>query len=142
VRGVGALAPAGLEPAQVAEARQQHVQQPARGAAVDQPAAALAEHRVVEAGVLERQREGVRPVDPAPNRVGRLPVGEVLGELEDRHQGPPPGRRARAAVPGEQGGKRPILHERTSAPNSSRIRRYGLPPGNAARATRAVSSGT
>ncbi len=102
VRGVGALPATGLEQAQLAEAAQEHVEQEPLGAARDQAAAELAEDRVVEAGVGQVQAEGLLPIDPATDGIRRLPIGKVRGELEDRHEGQPPGRFGGLAAGGKQ----------------------------------------
>jgi len=66
---------------------------------------------VVEASVIEGQRERVLPVDPGAHRVGRLAVGEVLGKLEDRHQRKAPGSLGRSPANREQVRQRTILHQ-------------------------------
>mgnify|MGYP003286645941 CR=1 FL=1 len=51
-----------------------------------QAGAELAQDAVVEARVGQVQGQKVLPVDPRPNRVGRLPVGKALAELHQRDQ--------------------------------------------------------
>ncbi len=63
---------------------QHHAQQRIRPTRHSQPGAKLAQHRVVEAGVLQLQAQGVLPGDPVRNRLCRVPVGEVVQELQDR----------------------------------------------------------
>ena len=41
--------------------------------------------RVVEPRIIQLQAQAVLPVDPAPHRIGGLPVGQVLGALQHRH---------------------------------------------------------
>jgi hypothetical protein len=48
--------------------------------------AEFAQHRGVEACVVQLQAQGILPVDPRAHRVGGLVVGEVLGELQERDQ--------------------------------------------------------
>ena len=48
-------------------------------------------------------RTCVLPIDAAADRLRRLPVGQVLRELQQRHQHQPPRRRRRLAADGEEG---------------------------------------
>ena len=102
---VGPLPAARLEQAPRLAGLQQLAQQPLLGAAREQARAELAQHRVVEAGVGQLQPEQVLPVDPRPHRLGGLPVGQVLAELQDGDQRQAPRRQARLAEPGEQVGE-------------------------------------
>ena len=102
---VGALPAARLEQAPRLARLQQLVQQPLLGAAHEQAGAELAQHRVVEAGVGQLKAEQVFPVDPGPHRLGRLPVGEALAELQEGDQGQPPRRQPGLAEPREQVGE-------------------------------------
>lgn len=45
---------------------------------------------MVEARIGEFERQRILPIDPGTDRVRCLPVREVLGELEDGHEGQPP----------------------------------------------------
>ena len=47
---------------------------------------------MVEAGIVQLQREQVFPVDPAANGLGRLPVAQPLAELHERDDREPPRR--------------------------------------------------
>jgi hypothetical protein len=85
VGGVGALPAAATEQAALEQPGQQRVEDRRLQTAGDQPGAELAEHREVEALIAERQPQAVLPVQPAADRVGGLPVGEVLSELQDGH---------------------------------------------------------
>jgi hypothetical protein len=87
--GVGALAPAPHQQPPLTEAVEHPVQQPLALAVAEQSGAELAEDRVVKAGVGQLQAQGVLPVDPAADRVGGLPVGQSLDELQHRGQGQP-----------------------------------------------------
>ena len=60
---------------------------------------------MVEAGVGQLEPEQVLPVDPRPHRLGGLPVGQVLAELQEGDQRQPPRRQPRLAEPGEQVGE-------------------------------------
>jgi len=66
---------------------------------------------VVEAVVVERQRERVLPVDPRAHRVGCSSVGQVLGELHHRDECQPPRSLGRSSPSGEQVRQRTILHQ-------------------------------
>lgn len=52
-----------------------------------QAVAEVREHAVVETGVVQVHGQGVREVDPAPHRLGRLPVGEAEQELQYADRG-------------------------------------------------------
>jgi hypothetical protein len=60
---------------------------------------------VAEAGIVQLQAQEVLPVDARPHRLGRLPVGQVLAELEQGDQGQAPRRQARLAELREQVGE-------------------------------------
>lgn len=75
-----------FEQPELAESLEQHVQQEPLGIALDQPTAKLTQHGVVEPSVFQLEPEGVLPIDPCANRFGRLAIGQVLSELEDRNQ--------------------------------------------------------
>ena len=66
------------------------MQQTFLGAARQQARAELAQHRVVEARVGQLEPEQVLPADPGPHRLGGLPVGQVLAELQESDQRQPP----------------------------------------------------
>ena len=85
MRGVGALPPAGLDQAQPFQPVQQQVQDLPLQAPGHQPGPELAQHREVEALILQGQAQAVLPVQPAPHRIRGLPVGQVLSELQHRH---------------------------------------------------------
>src|SRR5687768_1242477 len=90
VCGVGALSAARFEQPEIATPFQQDVEQELLRSPLDQSATELTEDGVVEAGIGELKCEGVLPVDAGANG-GGLAIREVLGELEDRGQGEPPG---------------------------------------------------
>jgi hypothetical protein len=98
VRGVGALAASSLEQLMRRGDLQHRIQQQGLGRARDQARAELAQHRAVEARVGERQAKQILPVDPAPHCIGCLSVRQVLGELQQGHQGQTPGRLRRLAL--------------------------------------------
>jgi hypothetical protein len=41
---------------------------------------------VIESRISEFQAQGVLPVDPTPYGISGLPIGQILGELQDRDQ--------------------------------------------------------
>ena len=65
-------------------------------------AAELAQDRSVEARVGQLQTEQVLPVDAAADRLGRAPVRQVLGKLEQGHKGQPPRAFRRLPAMGEE----------------------------------------
>jgi hypothetical protein len=136
---VGALAGTGPDQAAVLAGRQDLIQEESLGPDGHQSAAEFGEDVEAETGIVELEPEGLLPVDAAPDGVGGLTIGEVLGELIDGDQGELPGRQCGLSAPGESPAKSAA---RKTAPSSSRRRRQGFPLGKAARATRAVNSGT
>ena len=111
MRGVGALASLCLQKAPLPEPVQEEVEQELFGTTRPQPAAKLAEDRVIKAGIVEGESKGVLPIDPGADRIGRLAVGEVFGELEEGDQRQPPGGLGRLPALREQVGQIPVLHE-------------------------------
>lgn len=97
------------------------------------------QHTVVETGVRQLRPQGVFPVDRTYRHRRGLPVGEVLGELQHRHQRQ--GTRREPRRPTHPNASANGSSAKTSA-SRSRTRMARLPLGNAARATTAVCSGT
>jgi hypothetical protein len=64
----------------------------------------LAQDRVVEAGIDQRQTQGVFLVDPSAYGIGGLPIGQALHELQHRRQSEPPRRFGVFATAGGTGG--------------------------------------
>jgi hypothetical protein len=93
--GVGALLAASSDQALVLQARQQQVQGPLLQAMGEDSGAKLAQHPGVNTGLGQTQPKRIFPVDPQPDRVGRLPVSQVLRHLQHRDQRQPPRRPAR-----------------------------------------------
>jgi len=89
VGGVGALAPALAQQAALPQPIKQQPQQPLGLAIGEQPRAELGEHRGVKARVRQVKAQRVLPVQPCSDRVGGLPVGEALDELQHQHQRQP-----------------------------------------------------
>jgi hypothetical protein len=85
VRGVGPLPPPGSHQAQLFEPVQQQVEDCPVHIPGHQPAPELAQHREIKALIIQRQAQAVLPVQPPPHRIGRLPVGQVLSELQHGH---------------------------------------------------------
>jgi hypothetical protein len=53
---------------------------------IDKPLSEPSQHCVIESRISEFQAQGVLPVDPTPYGVSGLPIGQILGELQDRDQ--------------------------------------------------------
>ncbi len=98
VRAVRTLAPAGLEQAELAEPRQHGVEQCLFEPARDQAGSELAQDRVVEPSIGQVEAEGVFPVDPTPDGIGCLSIGQPLGELQHGDERQAPGRVSRLAA--------------------------------------------
>ena len=79
----------------------------------DQAGAELAQNGEVKPGVGELQAQRILPVDPPPDRVGRLPVAQPLGELQHRDQGQAPRGVRRLAANRVEGGEHPVVVDRT-----------------------------
>ena len=87
MRRIGALPAPRLDQPRLLERRQQRLEQQRLGTLRDEAVAELAQDGGVEAGVVQRQAEGVLPVDAPAHRVGGLAIRQPFGELEDRRQG-------------------------------------------------------
>ncbi len=139
VRRVGALPGAGLHQAQLPAPLQQPVQHHQLQAPRHQPPPELAQHAEIKPLILQFQAQAVLPVQPPPHRVRRLPVRQVLRELQHRHH-----RQLRGEIPGRP--RTPYTAPKSASsyqqPSSSRTRIASVPFRNAARATRAVPAGT
>jgi len=99
LRTAGSWAGHGMSAAKSPWRVQRHLLQPHIG----HPGAELGRHRVIKARVVQRQPQQVLPVDPGPDRLSRLPVGQLLRPLQDRHQRQPRRRPARTAPDPERG---------------------------------------
>ena len=99
LRTAGSWAGHGMSAAKSPWRVQRHLLQPRIG----HPGAELGRHRVIKARVVQRQPQQVLPVDPGPDRLSRLPVGQLLRPLQDRHQRQPRRRPARTAPDPERG---------------------------------------
>src|SRR4030095_562710 len=66
-----------------------------------------------ETRIVQGQREGILPINACSNRLRRLPVGEVLDKLHDRHQRQPPGFEGGFSSVWIQGGKILVSIERS-----------------------------
>ena len=133
----GALAdqPGLLQPGQ----GQGQVKEPVRPPVLQQALAEVAQHAVMEAGIVEIEAERVLEVDPAPHGLSSTAVREIEQELQHAHRGQLRRRESRTPVPGIPPGEVLVLPQAVEpVPHPHRRR-----PGRVAdRATRAVSSGT
>ena len=126
VRWAGALAdqPGLLQPGQG------QVKEPVRPAVLQQPVAEVAQHAVVEAGIVEIEAERVLEVDPAPHRLGGVTVGQVEQELQHAHRGQLRRRDPGPPVPGIPAGEvlvRPQAVEPVPHPHRRRPGRVAGP---------------
>lgn len=106
---------------------------------LDQTCPKLAECTEVETWIVQFETQRVLPVDPCAHLIGRLPVRQIFQKLENGDQGESPGCESVLAACGKELGKVVVG---IGAPNSSRSRIMILLLRKAARAIRAVSSGT
>jgi hypothetical protein len=67
--------------------------------------AEVAEDTEVETRVGQLEPERILPIDPGPDRLRRLPVAQVLKELQHRHEGEAPGSETGLTALGVEGGK-------------------------------------
>lgn len=88
---------------------------------------------------VQNASEQVFPIDPTPDRLGRLAVAQPLAELHERDESQAPGCVGRLSELGVEVDKSASAN---TVPSRSRSSTYGLPRRNAARAIRAVSSCT
>jgi hypothetical protein len=79
----------------------------------DQPGPELREHAEVEAGIGQVQAQTVFPVDTPADRVGGLPIGEVLRELQHRDHRQLSRRNPRLAPDPERVDERPVSEDLT-----------------------------
>jgi hypothetical protein len=75
----------------------------------DKPGAKLTQDGMVEAGVGEVEDQDVFPINPAPDGIRSLAIGEAFGKLEDRDQCQACWRFGRLAAPGEEGRELPVV---------------------------------
>ena len=101
--------------------------------------AELAQNRVVEAEVGQFQAQQILPVDPRADRVGGMPVGQPLHELQERREREPDGR---LSGPPRAGNRSAKSQSSTIMCRSSYRRMTELPFGKTARGTWAVWTGT
>ena len=113
VRAVGALLTARFNQATRLETLEHRVQQPVLRLPGDEARAELGQHAEVEPRVGELKPECILPIDPGTHGIGRLPVAEMLEELEDRDQGQSPRSQGRLALAGVKRSEILILVKRT-----------------------------
>ena len=86
VGGVGALGGALADQPGLLQPGQGQVKEPVRPPVLQQPVAEVAQHAVVEAGIVEVEAERVLEVDPAPHRLGGVAVGQAEQELQHAYR--------------------------------------------------------
>jgi hypothetical protein len=91
VRRVSPLPPSRTNEVAGAGNLEDGVEEQVLGPASDEARPELAEDGGVEASVGERQGEHVLPVDQTAHGIGRLPVRQALGELEQGNKNQAPG---------------------------------------------------
>jgi hypothetical protein len=80
----------------------------------EQALAKIVQQRGVETRVMQVEAEGIFPIHTAPDRIGRLPIGEPLHILHDHDQSQTPrGHFYAAALGGIEILKELIVIERT-----------------------------
>ena len=82
----------------------------------------LAQHAVIEAGIGQIERQEVLPIDPATDRLGRLPVAQPFAELHQRDQRQPPRRVGRLAESGVEVGEISIAEDRAEPVAQEQVR--------------------
>jgi len=114
MRRVGALTSPGTQEFVLTTPGQERVEQEGFGRSFDQTTPELAQDGAIKAGIGQLQSRDILPVDTTAQRMGRLQVGESLGELEDGHQSQAPGSQSRLALGREERGER-IVSEQDAA---------------------------
>ena len=137
--GVGPLAPARSEQLPYPEVIQERLEQQQLRRPGDEAGAEFREDRGVEAGIVHLLTQQILPVDAAAHGIGGLPVREPFHELQEEHHRQPPRSQRGLTTARKQRGELLVLEERTALVPHGQV---GMAMGNAARATRAVSSGT
>ena len=105
---VGALAAPRFDQPQLHQPIQEHLKGHALQVMSDQSGPKLRQHAEIEAWIRQRQTQTVFPVDTPPHRVGGLPIGEVLRELQHRDHRQLPWRNPRLATDPERVDERPV----------------------------------
>jgi hypothetical protein len=77
----------------------------------DQPGPELRQHAEIEARIGQLQTQAVFPVDTPADRVGGLPIGEVLRELQHGDHRQLPGRNPWPAPDPERVEERPVSED-------------------------------
>lgn len=103
VGGVGALASPLSDQPGFPQTCQGEVEQSVGVVVLGQPVAEVAQHAVVEAGIVQLQSQGVLEVKAAAHLLGNLTVGQVEQELQHADGGQLCGREPRSSVAGIPG---------------------------------------
>ncbi len=109
MRRIGALRAPRFDETEVTDQVQEGVQEQALGATVQQTRTKLTQDRGVVARMVEREAEGILPVDAGTNRGGGLGIGEVFTGLHDGGEGKAMGGSGGVADDGIAGGEVAVL---------------------------------
>ncbi len=85
--GVGALGSALTHQPGLGEPGQGEIEQPVGAVSFREPVAEIAQHTVMEAGVVQLQGQRVLEVDTTAHGLGHLPIGQVQHILQHAHGG-------------------------------------------------------
>lgn len=138
MRGIRSLLTAGFEQPMCAAAFEQLRQQALFAPTGDEARPEFTQDGEVETGISQLKAMRVLPIDTSAHGLGGLAVGDVLAKLQGRDERPTPRWQSQLTARRKAIGEVLI----TIVLSSSRSFRWGLPLGKAARAIRAVCSGT
>ena len=130
-RRIGALLASRFEPATLARQLQDRLQEQVLRPRRQHALAEVRQDRVIEARLIQRQGQGIQPINARAHRVCGLPIGQPFEGLQHRHQRQPPGGFCGSSACGEQMGKVLIAVDRTKGIAQLRHHRaFGAEPSN------------
>ena len=91
MRGIGPLGAACFDPAARFAGGQESIEEPLAGLMGHEALAKIVQQGEVEAGIMQIEAESIFPIHAAPDRIGRLAVGEPFHILHHDDQGQAPG---------------------------------------------------
>ena len=109
MRRVRSLFAPGFQPLLVLATNQQVVKESFFGLTGHQPLAKFRQDAKVKPGVGQLQAQQLLSVNPTAHGIGRLAVGEIFGELQQRHHRQLPGRLGRLPALRKQVGKEGVV---------------------------------